>query len=377
MAKNTNSPASRAWRKFRRNVPAMIGLVIICVAVFFAIFGYWIVPDNTQYANRQIVELKLKEPGFSTTFLKVPVDENEEQKNLLEILWSGKEKQYRYIPILNYSFEGNELVYEHYIGNANEGIMEAIPVQSLISKKVGDPQEYIEEELIVHKTFILGTDAMGRDYFSRLILGTRVSIAVGIMAVLISLFIGIVLGAIAGYFRGWLDDGIMYIISVFWSVPTLLLALSLALVMEKGLWQIFVAIGLTMWIDLARLVRGQILSVRELEFIEAANSLGFGHSRIIFRHILPNIIGPVIVIVAANFSAAIILEAGLSFLGLGVERPMPSWGMMLADNQTYLIAGLPHLAVVPGIAISLLVLSFFMVGNGLRDAFDVKTKLSY
>ena len=378
--KNTNSPAWRAWRKFRRNIAAMIGLFIITVATLLAIVGYLVVPDNTTHANQQIVELKLKEPGYTAKLLKVKLDNPVEDRNLLEIFWNGKEREFRYIPILNYSIAGDTIYYEHYIGRPDEGLPEQISINEVLGNEKGrvrDIQSYIESEAIISRTFLLGTDAIGRDYFSRLILGTRVSIAVGLMAVVISLIIGIFLGAVAGYFRGWVDDAIMYVISVFWSVPTLLLALSLALVLEKGLWQVFVAIGLTMWIDLARIVRGQILSLREMEFVEAANSLGFNHSRIIFRHILPNIIGPVTVIVAANFSAAILLEAGLSFLGLGVERPMPSWGMMLSDNRTYLIAGLSHLAIIPGIAICLLVLSFFMVGNGLRDAFDVKTKINY
>jgi peptide/nickel transport system permease protein len=195
---------------------------------------------------------------------------------------------------------------------------------------------------------------------------------VGFIAVAISLIIGIFLGAIAGFFRGWLDDFVMWFVNVVWSVPTLLMVIALTMVIGKGFWQIFIAVGLTMWVDVARVVRGQVLSIREKEYVEAAKVLGFSQMRIIFRHIVPNLLSPVIIISAGNFAAAILLEAGLSFLGVGVQPPIPSWGTMIKDHYGYIIMDKAYLAVLPGLAIMFLVLAFNILGNGLRDALDPK-----
>jgi peptide/nickel transport system permease protein len=185
--------------------------------------------------------------------------------------------------------------------------------------------------------------------------------------------IGVLLGAIAGYFRGWIDDAIMWLINVVWSIPTLLLVIAITLVLGKGILQVFVAVGLTMWVDVARLIRGQILSIREKEFVEAGRALGFQHMRIIIKHILPNVMGPVIVIAASNFASAILTEAGLSFLGIGAQPPTPSWGEMINAHRGYVLVDAAYLAFVPGVAIMILVLAFMLVGNGLRDALDSKS----
>jgi peptide/nickel transport system permease protein len=232
----------------------------------------------------------------------------------------------------------------------------------------------VEAQQLTEKTFLLGSDKYGRDILSRIIVGVRVSLSVGLVAVVISLFIGILLGAVAGYFRGWIDDVVMWLINVVWSVPSLLLVFALTIAIGKGFWQIFIAVGLTLWVSVARLIRGQVMSVREMQYIEAARALGYSHMRIIFRHILPNILGPVLVIAANNFAAAIIIEAGLSFLGIGVQPPTPSWGLMLKENYGFIITHNPFLAIVPGLAIMVMVLAFNLVGNGLRDAMDVKGK---
>jgi ABC-type dipeptide/oligopeptide/nickel transport system permease subunit len=177
-------------------------------------------------------------------------------------------------------------------------------------------------------------------------------------------------------FRGKWDDIIMWFINVIWSIPTLLLVFAITLVLGKGFWQVFIAVGLTMWVNVARLVRGQVLSLREMQFIEATKALGFSNARIIIKHILPNIIGPVMVIAAGNFASAIVIEAGLSFLGVGVQPPQPSWGLMIKENYNFIITSNPMLALIPGIAIMLLVLAFNLLGNGLRDAFNVRGKVN-
>ena len=231
----------------------------------------------------------------------------------------------------------------------------------------------VEKNNIVTRKYILGTDPAGRDLLSRLIIGTRVSFSVGFVSVFISVVIGILMGALAGFYRGRVDDVIIWIINVVWSIPTLLLVIAITLALGKGFWQVFVAVGLTMWVEVARVIRGQVMSLREKEFIEAGRALGFSNYRIIMRHVLPNVMGPVIVISAANFASAILIEAGLSFLGIGAQPPTASWGAMINAHRGYIIGDAPYLAFLPGLAIMFMVLAFVLLGNGLRDSLDTKS----
>jgi peptide/nickel transport system permease protein len=224
------------------------------------------------------------------------------------------------------------------------------------------------------KTFWLGTDRYGRDVLSQLMLGARISLAVGFIAVFIALLIGVFVGATAGYYGGKIDAALTWLINVVWSIPTLLLVIAISFALGKGFWQIFIAIGLTMWVDIARVVRGQTLALKQQDFVEAGRALGFSNFRIIFKHILPNILGTLVVLSAANFSSAILMEAGLSFLGMGVQPPIPSWGMMMKENYAYIVLDKAYLAIAPGIAIMLLVLAFMLIGSALRNAMDVKRK---
>ncbi len=214
----------------------------------------------------------------------------------------------------------------------------------------------------------LGTDRYGRDLLSRLMAGSGISLSVGAGAVLISLLLGLVLGGLAGYVGGRVDAVISWFLQVMWSVPTLLMVLAITLAFGKGFWQVFLAIGLTMWVEVARIVRGQFLSLREQAYVQAAEALDLPAWRIMLRHMLPNAVGPLVVVCAANFAAAILIEAGLSFLGVGAQIPMPSWGNIVKEHAHLLTTDHAWLALVPGALIASLVLAFTWVGDGLRHA---------
>jgi ABC-type dipeptide/oligopeptide/nickel transport system permease subunit len=368
MAQQSFSFKQQTWKRLKKNKGALLGLFIIIIAVLFTLFGYLIAPDNSPNADWQTVEIQAKKPGYTQQFLKLPAVKNSSSQNWFTILLSGEKKNYRLIPINGYSIKSDSLLINKFI-DEDTTVVQYFSINTLTSNQ---PQNLTTKNIITKK-YWLGTDKFGRDILSRLIIGTRVSLAVGLIAVLISLTLGIILGALAGYFKGWVDNVVMWLVNVTWSIPTLLLVFAITLAMGKGFWQIFIAVGLTMWVSVARLVRGQVMAVKELEFVQAAKALGFTNFRIIARHILPNILGPILVIAASNFATAIIVEAGLSFLGIGVQPPQPSWGLMIKENYNFIITHNPMLALVPGFAIMLLVLAFNLLGNGLRDAVDVKT----
>lgn len=218
----------------------------------------------------------------------------------------------------------------------------------------------------------LGTDRYGRDVYSRLVLGTRISLGVGAVAVALSLLIGVPVGAIAGYFGGRTDRFLNAVIQVFWSIPTFLMVIALGFVLGKGLGQVFIAVGLTMWVDVARLVRGQMLQIRSMEYIDAARVLGYPSWRILVVHALPQTVSALVVLSASQFASAILLESGLSFLGIGAQPPVPTWGGMIRDHYPYLLTGQGHLVWIPGAALAILVLGFMALGSALRDALDVR-----
>ena len=219
------------------------------------------------------------------------------------------------------------------------------------------------------QTAWLGTDRYGRDLLSRLMAGSGISLSVGAGAVLISLLLGLLLGGMAGYLGGRVDAVLSWFLQVMWSIPTLLMVLAITLAFGKGFWQVFLAIGLTMWVEVARIVRGQFLGLREQAYVQAAEALDLSAWRVMVRHMLPNAIGPLVVVCAANFSAAILIEAGLSFLGVGAQIPMPSWGNIVKEHAHLLTTDHAWIALIPGALIASLVLAFTWVGDGLRTAF--------
>lgn len=386
----------------------MTGLIVIIITCAVVLSGYLLMPDKTPDANDGAIQIQKKLPGFKVNFLLLRKDFNIPVRNILSKAISGQESRFIKIPVTDYWLHDDTIFYKEY-GRSQEirktllvpavfpiaadGFLQADHGKKYIlcdgevqyldihgevqHTTLSSIQEKFINEHVELRTYFLGTDRAGRDILSRLIFGTRISLSIGFISVMISVFLGLALGSVAGFFGGRIDDFIMWFMSVVWSIPGIILVIAISIALQsRGVWVAFIAVGLTMWVEVARVVRGQIMSIRQKTFIEAARALGIGNFRIIYAHIYPNIIGPVIVIATANFAAAILLEAGLSFLGLSVQPPTPSWGNMIYEG--FILLGTKNswpMVVFPGIAISLTVLSFNLLGNGLRDAIDPKTAL--
>ncbi len=341
--------------KLKENTTALICAATLAILSLTAIFAFLIIPDNSKDANRQIVQLALQPPGTIQNVLVISKKEQPSKMSLFDQIFHGQDNVAEYLPIDSFTIS-NQTLETHF--------------QNMTSLR-----DHVDESQIriSEKYFLLGTDKYGRDVLSRIILGLRISLVIGFLAVAVSLLLGVVLGSAAGYFGGWTDRVIMLFINTGWSIPTLLMAFAIIIALGKGFFVIVLAVGLTMWVDVARVVRGQTMQLKTERFIQASKVIGINDLHIIFKHILPNILGTILVISAANFATAILVEAGLSYLGLGIQPPTPSLGNMLQEGYAYATGGFVYLAFFPILTIMILVLSFNMLGTALRDAFDIKT----
>lgn len=405
------TPSYYVRKRLQKNKPAMVGFVVIILVHIIALLGYLIMPDGTPYANDGSATIKKKPIGFEAKMLKVRINRKIEDVGFIERMYLGQESKYTIQPVDTVFVKGWKVYYTVYGKDYVDSMdllhtVKPVYVGSSMFLNGDDDRNYkIEGDKVTYlgfnekphtltraelekefweknvevRKYTLGTDKAGRDILSRLLFGTRISLSIGFISVLISMIVGVTLGALAGFFGGIIDNLIMWLMTVVWSIPAIMLIIAISLVLEsKGVFVAFIAVGLTMWVEVARVVRGQIISIKEKLFVEAARALGIGNLRIIFIHILPNIMGPLIVIATANFASAILIEAGLSFLGLGVQPPMTSWGMMV--NEGYYSnwekdGG--YLVMLPSLAISLIVLAFNLFGNGLRDAYDPKSSVKW
>jgi len=369
----------------------VLGLGIIVLACFFAVFAKLIIPDKTKNANEQIPILALKDPGYSVKTLKIRRNIEFPKRGVFERIFGPNPSKYEYLPYQSIRMDEEEIFLEDMQGRGRyfkpwDVVLPVSEIEEVNGKEIAlrlvnnerqtinkiDLLETIKRENLERKYFVFGTDRYGRDIFSRIILGLRVSLFVGLLAVIISLCIGLILGLLSGYKGGWIDDVVMFLVNTVWSIPTVLLVFAIVIALGRSINVIYLAVGLTLWVEVARLVRGQVIEIRNKDFVKAANSLGYSLNRILYQHILRNLVGPLTVICAANFAIAILIEAGLSYLGFGVQPPTPSLGNMLNENYGYVLGGKVFLAVIPAFVIMFLVLAFNLAGNSLRDVFDIK-----
>ena len=354
------TPTQLMLRRFRRNPLAWFAVPVLTAMILLALLAPLLAPDPTPNANLQLPALANQPPGTQAyVYAGLRPSTTDEA-----VSSKARLRQADVIIALDYATT-DSVLNTTYGGSVCCGLRPLDVGEHLPNGACVDP------DAIIQRYFVLGTDGLGRDVLSRLLLGARVSLGVGALAVLVSLTIGTLLGLLAGYFRGWVDEGIQWMMGVLWSLPALLLALAIAFVLGRGIPTLVIAIGLATWVELARVVRGQVLSLREREFISATTALALPTWRVLFKHLLPNLLGSVLILSASIFATAVLLEAGLSFLGLGVAPPTPSWGAMIFDGYRYLaLENGRWLALAPGLAIILLILALNLLAIALRDALD-------
>ena len=369
------------WRRFKGNVLAMVGLVMLIIIVLLAIFGPMFTPYSYETQHRDLANV----PPFmgvtqisDTDFAYVTAD-----YTLLNITWDGEVLGVS--PVIEDNLMQGYTVYQ--VGDNVVKLDYSFANVRNQRDELRDPNArlydiYVNDVLInseplktVHnKTFILGSDKMGRDLWTRNLYGARISLSVGIVAALLNAFVGVIYGGISAYKGGRVDNIMMRIVDLITSIPLTLLVILMTVVLDStGVFTIIMIIGMVYWVGMARQVRGQVLSLKEQEFVLAARALGASAPRIIFKHLIPNALGPIVVTMMMSIPSAIFTESFLSFIGLGVSIPMASWGTLASDALGG-IRSYPYLLIVPSFTIAFTMFAFNFVGDGLRDALDPKQR---
>ncbi len=370
-AQGSSSLWKDAWIRLSRNRMAVFGGAILLVLGLLSLCASWISPYKYETQN---LELGATGPQLTWDTQQLVYGTCTQQR--AQVLAAGYEGEIGVLPAdsteLHRTIEdrdhGSILWAASTPGNTN---LMAMVITSEGFDFLEDIPERANFILLKSRGHLLGTDELGRDLFTRILYGGRISLMVGLCATAVSLTIGVLFGAVAGFFGGRLDDLMMRFVDILYALPFTIFVILLTVIFDRNIWNLFLAIGAVEWLTMSRIVRGQVLSLRKQEFVEAAIALGIPQWRIVLRHIIPNCLGPVIVYTTLTIPVVMLLEAFLSFLGLGVQPPMSSWGLLIRDGSKVL-EEFPWLMLFPGMILALTLFSLNFLGDGLRDALDVR-----
>ncbi|MEE2813251.1 MAG: ABC transporter permease [Verrucomicrobiota bacterium] len=370
-AQSSSSLWRDAWIRLSRNRMAVVGGAVLLALGLLSLCAPWISPYRYETQN---LELGATGPQLTWDTQQLVYGTCTQQR--AQVLAAGYEGEIDVLPAdsteLHRTIEGQDHGRTLWVASApgNTNLMAMV-----ITSEGFDPLEEIPERanfiLLKSRGHLLGTDELGRDLFTRILYGGRISLMVGLCATAVSLTIGVLFGAVAGFFGGRVDDLMMRFVDILYALPFTIFVILLTVIFDRNIWNLFLAIGAVEWLTMSRIVRGQVLSLRKQEFVEAAIALGIPQWRIVLRHIIPNCLGPVIVYTTLTIPVVMLLEAFLSFLGLGVQPPMSSWGLLIRDGSKVL-EEFPWLMLFPGMVLALTLFSLNFLGDGLRDALDVR-----